>query len=393
MRDDVHVEVGAGLPGDGGAHPGAVDVLPGLATAGAEDDLGGVDPPGEGQERGGYVVADDVVEGAPEVLDEGALDRELLGRRGGQAVAAGDVHREDLAARSLGGHPGGAADERAALRSPGQSDDDALARLPGRADVVFAAVLLEVLVDPVGDPQERQLAQGGEVAGAEVVGQGGVDLVGLVDVAVGHAAPQRLGRHVDEFDLVRTPGDLVGDGLLLPHPGYRLHDVTQGLQVLDVDGGDHVDAGLEEFLDVLPALGVAGAGHVGVGEFVHERHGGRPVQDGVDVHLREDGRAVLDVAAPDLLQAVQQHLRARPVVVLHERDDAVRAPLHPAVGLGQHRVRLADAGCRTQVDPKLAACHGPIVFSVPAAADTGADVEATSRKSGIWGQGRTRGTS
>jgi hypothetical protein len=32
------------------------------------------------------------------------------------------------------------------------------------------------------------------------------------------------------------------------------------------------------------------------------------------------------------------------------------------VRLGQHRVRLADARCRTEVDPKLAASHGLIVF-------------------------------
>ena len=179
VGDDVDVEVGAGLAGDGRADAGAEDVLPGLAAAGAEHDLGGVDAARELQQRGRDVVADDVVEGAAEVLDEGALDGQLLGRGGGQPVAAGDVDGEDLAAGALGGHPGGAADERAALGAAGEADDDALAGLPGGADVVLAAVLLEVLVDPVGDPEQGQLAQRGEVAGAEVVGQGRVDLVRL----------------------------------------------------------------------------------------------------------------------------------------------------------------------------------------------------------------------
>ena len=72
--------------------------------------------------------------------------------------------------------------------------------------------------------------------------------------------------------------------------------------------------------------------------------------------------AVLELPARDLLQAVQHHLGARPAVVLDEGDDAVGAPLDAAVRLGEHRVRLADARCRAEVDPKLAACHGPIVL-------------------------------
>ncbi len=132
--------------------------------------------------------------------------------------------------------------------------------------------------------------------------------------------------------------------------------------MLDVDGGDHVDAGLEQLLDVLPALGVAGAGHVAVGQLVHQGDGRGALQDGVDVHLGEEGRAVLDLSARDLFEAGQHGLGARAAVVLDEADDAVGAPFDTAVRLGEHRVRLADAGCRTEVDPKFAAPHGPIVF-------------------------------
>ncbi|MDQ0949059.1 hypothetical protein QFZ24_002982 [Streptomyces phaeochromogenes] len=198
-----------------------------------------------------------MVEGAAEVLGEGALDGQFLGRGGGQAVAAGDVDGEHLAAGALLREPGCAADERTALGSAGQAHDDAFAGLPGGADAVLAAVLLEVRVDAVGDPEEGQFAQGGEVAGAEVVGEGRVDLVGLVDVAVRHPAAQCLGRHVDQLDLVGPAHDLVRDGLALPYSRYRLDDVTERLQVLDVDRRDDVDSGGEEFLDVLPALGVA----------------------------------------------------------------------------------------------------------------------------------------
>ncbi len=222
---------------------------------------------------------------------------------------------------------------------------------------MLAPVGVEVLVDPVGHPQQGQLPQRGEVSGAEVVRERRVDLVRLVDVAVRHPPPERLWRHVDELHLVGAADDLVGDGLLLPYPGDGLHDIAQRLQVLDVDRRDDVDAGRQQLLHVLPALGVAGAGDVGVGELVDQHHLGAPGQDGVDVHLREGGVPVLQILAPDLLQAVQHHLGARPVVVLHERDHAVGAAFDPPVRLGEHRVRLADAGCRTEVDPKFAACH------------------------------------
>ncbi|MDQ0583972.1 hypothetical protein QF030_006150 [Streptomyces rishiriensis] len=132
--------------------------------------------------------------------------------------------------------------------------------------------------------------------------------------------------------------------------------------MLDVHGRHHVDARREQFLHVLPPLGVARARDVGVREFVHQGDARGAGEDGVHVHLGEDAAPVLQFPARDLLEAVQHRLGAPPPVVLDERHHAVRAALRPAVRLGQHRVRLAHARCRTEVDPKLSACHGLIVF-------------------------------
>ena len=57
-----------------------------------------------------------------------------------------------------------------------------------------------------------------------------------------------------------------------------------------------MDAGREDVLDVLVALGVAAAGHVGVGQLVDEGHLRLAGQHGVDVHLL-DGDAVVFLAA------------------------------------------------------------------------------------------------
>ena len=133
----------------------------------------------------------------------------------------------------------------------------------------------EGVVDAVGHPEQRQLAQRRQVAGAEVVAERGVDLVGGVHVAVGQPSAQCLRRHVDELDLIGRPYHAVGHRLALADPGDPFDDVVERLEVLDVNGGDDVDAGGEELVDVLVALGVARARRVGVGELVDETSSGR----------------------------------------------------------------------------------------------------------------------
>ena len=88
--------------------------------------------------------------------------------------------------------PRGAADEPLAVGRAGERDEDALARLPGLLDPVPLAVLGEALVDPVGEPEQRELAQRGEVARPEVVGERGVDPLGRVDVAAREPVAERL---------------------------------------------------------------------------------------------------------------------------------------------------------------------------------------------------------
>ncbi len=126
---------------------------------------------------------------------------------GVEAVGGGDVDADEGAAEPSG-DAGGAADELFAAAGAGDGDDDPFAGFPGVGDAVGVHVAVEAFLDPVGDPEQGELAEGGEVAGAEVVGEGGVDALRRVDVAVGHAAAERLGAHVDELDLVGVADDV-----------------------------------------------------------------------------------------------------------------------------------------------------------------------------------------
>ena len=156
-------------------------------------------------------------------------------------------------------------------------------------------------------------------------------------------------RSVDVDDLVGLGEDPVGQPLFHLHAHEPLDGVVEALEVLHVERGDDVDAGVEEVEDVLVALFVAAAGRVGVGEFVHERHLGVPREHGVDVHLLQRHASVVFFAARHEFEAVHERLRLGALVVLHVPHRHVNALLLQRVGLLEHPVRLPDAGAVAEV--------------------------------------------
>jgi hypothetical protein len=143
---------------------------------------------------------------------------------------------------------------------------------PWSRDALLGPSLQDLLVDPVGNPHQGQLPQGGQVVDGEVPLQGqlGLGRVG-VDVAVHHPSPQRVRRHVHQLHLVGEVQHPVRDGLLLADAGDAGDQVVEADQVLDVDGGDDRDALCQDVQHVLPALGPPAAGDVGVGQLVDQR--------------------------------------------------------------------------------------------------------------------------
>ena len=114
--------------------------------------------------------------------------------------------------------------------------------------------------------------------------------------------------------------------------------------MLDVERGPHVDAGGEQFVDVLPALGMAAAGHVGVGVFVDQQQARPARQRRVEIELLHDLVAIDDRLARQELEAFDQLLGLAAAVRFDQAgDDIASARLLGARG-GQHGVGLADAG-------------------------------------------------
>ena len=307
----------------------------------------------------GDVVGNGLVVLAAEVGQQLLVAREVLRTWSGEPVGGRDVEAEQFAVRALR-HARRPADQRFGARCAGDRDEHALACLPRLGDAVPLAVVLERLVDAVGNPQERELAQRREVAGAEVVRERGVDLLRLVDVAVRHAAAERFGRHVDELELIGLAHDRVGDRLALRDTGDAFDDVVHRFEVLDVQGGDHVDARVQELFDVLPPLLVARSRDVRVGELVDEHLRGMAGQDRVDVHLLERAPPILEASARHHLEVGDLLRGLRAAMGLDEPDHHVGAAVVAAPALVQHGERLADARCGAEIYAQRAPGHGPV---------------------------------
>ena len=141
-------------------------------------------------------------------------------------------------------------------------------------------------------------------------------------------------------------------------PVIVLDDVVERLEVLDVHGRDDVDAGVEQLFDVLPALLVARARDVGVGQLVDQGDLRTAGQHGVEVHLLEEScpRYVSAPAGYDL-EVADLGVGVGPVVGLDEADDHVGAALRAPPALVEHGVGLAHARRRTEVDAQLSPGH------------------------------------
>jgi len=140
---------------------------------------------------------------------------------------------------------------------------------------------------------------------------------------------------------------------VLCDPGQGLNGVVEAVEVLDVHGGDDVDPGVEDLLDVLPAFDVAAAGHVGVGQLVDQCHGRSADDDGVGVQLLEGGPPVGDAFRRDLLKVPQLGLGDCAVVGVGIADNDISSFGNKVLAYTQHGVGLAHTWGRSEDDTKL----------------------------------------
>jgi hypothetical protein len=159
--------------------------------------------------------------------------------------------------------------------------------LPYRIDRGFAAVGQHLVVDAVGRAAQGQLAQGDQVALAEEVADRPFRLLRQIDLALLQALQQFVGRQIDQYHFVGIVEDTVGYRLPDANAGDAADHIVERFQMLHIDRAVDVDAGGEQLMHVLPAFGMARAGDVGMGQFVHQDQRRTARQCAVEIELPE----------------------------------------------------------------------------------------------------------
>ncbi len=181
-----------------------------------------------------------------------------------------------------------------------------------------------------------------------------------IDLAFGEPLQQLIGRQIDQHDLVGEIEHLVGHGLAHPHLADAQHHIVQAFEVLDVERGPDIDARRQQFVDVLPALGMARARHIGVGIFVDQQQARPPRQRGVDIEFPHHLIAVHDPMPRQHFEVGEQLLGFLAAVRFDQASDHIAAAGLFAMRRVQHRKGLADArsGAKKDLQPTAAFLAG-----------------------------------
>ena len=129
--------------------------------------------------------------------------------------------------------------------------------------------------------------------------------------------------------------------------------------MLHVDRGIDIDAGVEQLVDVLPALLVARrripAADIGMRELIDQHKARLALQGGVQIELAALGAAKLHLQWWQLLEPDQQALGLLAAVQFDITDHDVRAFAPPALRGLQHGVAFANAGIGAKENSELPA--------------------------------------
>ena len=310
----------------------------------AEHDLGHVLAPRQPEEFRGVIAALEPHRVPTQTFSETEELGELIGAPGVGSLADGlDRNRG----------PGGVKSRRELARAPDDAlrhfvrpdtGEQALGGRPGTFDRLLAQIVDHLVVDPVRGAAQREFAQRGQIAGSEKTLRRPSGRLRHVHLAFIQALNELVGREIDQNDVGGLLQDPVGNGLAHDDPGDARDDIGEALEMLDIERRPHIDARGEQLLDVLPALGMAAVGSVGVGEFVDDDELGLASQRRVEIEFLDRAAVVLDLAPRKDFEPINERACLGPAMGFDEAHDDIDALVLQAPRVLQHRIGLTDAG-------------------------------------------------
>ena len=272
---------------------------------------------------------DDVVRNAPPAGKGRCNAAETLGKaqRIGNAVAFHD--RKILAAKRLDierrprrpqavGNPLRIADKPSGVRIFADTDKNPFTGWPRPFDGMGLHMRKELLVDTLGRAAKSEFAKRRQIARREVILKRPLGFLRDIDLALAKPLHQLVRRKVDDFDIVGSVEDGIGNRFPDADAGNLFDNVVEAFNVLDVQRRIDIDPGGKQLFHVEIALGVPAARRICMGEFVHKRQFRAPGEKRVEIHFVEHPPFVLDGLARGNLQTVKQGFRFGPAMGLHD---------------------------------------------------------------------------
>ena len=227
--------------------------------------------------------------------------------------------------------------------------------VPDRCDGFFDAVTAHIVFHMLGGTPQCNFTQRNQVALAEKVLRCALGLLRPVDLAGLEAGQQLIGRHIDQHDFIGFVEHGVRHGLMHANAGDGAHCAVEAFKVLHIERRPDINAGFQQFLHILPALGMARPGHIAVRQFVHQQHGRMPDECRVKVKFGQRSVPVGQIAQRQLFEPGKQRHGFSPAMGFDHANQNIQTGLVFTLGGAEHGVGLADAGAGAQVDAQPAA--------------------------------------
>ena len=170
----------------------------------------------------------------------------------------------------------------------------------------------------------RQLAKGDECRLLEKILQRGARPLRRVDHATLEPVEQGARREIDHKDLVGLLDHPVRNRLAHTHAGALPDLIVQTFQVLHVHRGQHVDARVEQGVDVLPPLEPGRPRNVRVRKLVDDGDLRMPPKNRRRIHVFKARSLVLDDPSRNRFQPLDERHRVAAAVRLEIRHDSQR---------------------------------------------------------------------